>query len=80
MHTLLIEPGNVRYATYALLLLKKTEKQIDRPYLLQEAERLGLKTQIIGMLRFLETHTRQGQSLPTWNEFVTKANDYAVII
>ncbi len=81
LHTLLIEPCNVRYTTYALLLLKKTEKQIDRAYLLQEAERLGLKTQIIGMLRFLETHTRQeGRSLPSWNEFVTKANDYAVII
>jgi DNA-binding HxlR family transcriptional regulator len=80
MHTLLIEPNNVRYTTYALLLLKKTEQQIDKTYLLQEAERLGLKTQIIGMLQFLQTHMQQqNQSLPSWSEFVSKAKDYKVI-
>ena len=80
LHTLLIEPTNARYTTYALLLLKKTEKQIDKTYLLQEAERLGLKNQIISMLQFLETHTRpQGQPLPTWNEFIIKAKDYEVM-
>ena len=80
LHTLLIESDSVRYTTYALLLLKKTEKQIDKTYLLQEAERFGLKNQIIGMLQFLETHTRpEGQLLPTWSEFITKATDYEVI-
>ncbi|MGA3061395.1 MAG: hypothetical protein ABSD92_13655, partial [Candidatus Bathyarchaeia archaeon] len=80
MHTLLIEPNNVRYTTYALLLLKKTEQQIDKTYLLQEAERLGLKTQIIGMIQFLQTHMQQqNQSLPSWSEFVSKAKDYKVI-
>jgi len=80
LHTLLVEPGNVRYTTYALLLLKKTQKEIDKTYLLKEAESFGLKNQIIGMLEFLETHRRsEGQSLPTWDEFITKANDYAVI-
>ncbi len=80
LHTLLVEPGNVRYTTYALLLLKKTQKEIDKTYLLKEAESFGLKNQIVGMLEFLETHRRpEGQSLPTWNEFITKANDYAVI-
>ena len=80
LHMLLVEPDNVRYTTYALLLLKKTDKQIDKTYLLQESERFGLKNQIIGMLQFLETHKRpEGLPLPTWNEFITKANDYAVI-
>jgi hypothetical protein len=80
LHTLLVEPGNVRYTTYALLLLKKTEKEIDKTYLLKEAERFGLKDQVIGMLDFLETHTRpEGQPLPSWNEFIAKANDYRVI-
>jgi len=79
LHTLLSEPSNVRYTTYALLLLKKAEKQIDKTYLLKEAERFGLKNLVIGMLQFLETHTRpEDQPLPTWNEFVAKANDYAV--
>ena len=63
LHTLLIEPDNVRYATYALLLLKKTEKQIDKTYLIKEAERLGLNNEISGMLEFLETHKHPQVSL-----------------
>lgn len=80
LHTLLIEPDSSRYATYALLLLKKTESQIDRAYLLQEAEKFELKKQILSMFSFLETHIRpKGQVLPTWDEFIVKANDYAVV-
>ncbi len=81
LHTLLIEPNNVRYTTYALLLLKKTEQQIDKTYLLQEAETLGLKHQITDMLQFLKNHTQQkNQALPTWSEFITKAKDYKVMV
>ena len=81
LHMQLIEHNNVRYTTYALLLLKKTEQKIDWTYLLQEAERLGLKNKITSMLQFLETHTQpKEQALPTWNEFVTKARDYKVVI
>jgi hypothetical protein len=70
----------VRYATYALLLLKKNQKEIDKTYLLKEAESFGLKQQVVGLLEFLETHRQpEGQSLPNWNEFVAKASDYAVI-
>ena len=49
LHTLLVEPGNVRYTTYALLLLKKTENEIDETYLVKEAERFGLKQQVVGI-------------------------------
>jgi DNA-binding Lrp family transcriptional regulator len=81
LHTLLIEPNNVRYTTYALLLLKKTEKKIDKKYLLQEAEKLGLENQINSVLQFLKTHTQtKEQALPTWNEFITKSKDYNVVI
>lgn len=80
LHTLLVEPGDVRYTTYALLLLKKTQKEIEKKYLLTEAEKFGLKNHVIGMFDFLETHRRlEGQPLPSWNEFVAKANDYAVM-
>lgn len=78
LHTLLIEPNNVRYTTYALLMLKKTERKIDKPFLLQEAERLSLKNLIISMLQFLTTHERTSEMLPTWNEFMEKARDYKV--
>jgi hypothetical protein len=81
LHTLLIEPKNVRYTTYALLLLKKAEKKIDKTYLLQEAETLGLKHQITDMLQFLKNHAQpKDQALPTWNEFITKAKDYKVMV
>jgi DNA-binding PadR family transcriptional regulator len=81
LHTLLMEPNNVRYTTYALLLLKKTEQQIDKTYLLQEAETLGLKQQITDMIHFLKNRTQQkDQALPTWSEFITKAKDYKVTV
>jgi DNA-binding transcriptional ArsR family regulator len=81
LHTMLIEPNNVRYTTYALLLLKKTEEKTDRIYLLQEAERLGLKKKVTSMLHFLKSHLQQkDQALPTWQEFVTKAKDYNLVI
>jgi DNA-binding HxlR family transcriptional regulator len=81
LHTLLIEPKNVRYTTYALLLLKKTQGCIDRHYLQQEAQRLGLNDEIIAMLQFLESHKRlPDYALPSWDEFVIKAKDYGVMI
>jgi DNA-binding PadR family transcriptional regulator len=81
LHTLLIEPNNVRYTTYALLLLKKTEQKIDKTYLLQEAEKLGLKKEVTSMLQFLKSHVQpKDQALPTWHEFVTKAKDYNLVI
>jgi hypothetical protein len=61
---------------------QKIQNGVEKEYLLKEAERFRLKNQVIGMLEFLETHRRpEGQpvSLPTWNEFMAKANDYAVI-
>jgi hypothetical protein len=79
LHTLLIEPNNVRYTIYALLLLKKTERKIDMSFLLQEAEKLSLKNQIISMLQFLKTHEQTTKNLPTWNEFMEKATDYKVV-
>jgi len=71
----------VRYTTYALLLLKKTEEKTDRKYLLQEAERLGITNMVTSMLQFLKSHVKpKGQALPAWQEFVTKARDYNLVI
>lgn len=80
LHTLLIEPNNVRYVIYSLLLLKKYKEKIDTRYLMREAQEYNLDSQIKGMLQFLETHTPQkGSILPTWMEFEAKARDYKVI-
>jgi len=43
LHTLLLEPDNVRYSLYALLVLKKMEKQIDKTYLFKEAKQFELE-------------------------------------
>mgnify|MGYP001018687774 CR=1 FL=1 len=81
LHILLIAPDSTRYATYALLLLKKIWSHLDMAYLLREAQRLGVKNQIDCMLQFLETHKRPADStLPSWNEFAQKATDYNVVI
>ena len=80
LHTLLLEQGNVRYSTYALLLLKKMEKQIDQTYLLREATHYGLENQVKQMLEFLQTHTHPDkQQLPTWENFAEKAHEYGVM-
>jgi len=79
LHILLIGPDSTRYTTYALLLLKKTEEQIDKTYLLKEAEHYALENQAKSMLGFLQTRIRpEGQPLPTWNDFAEKARDYRV--
>lgn len=79
LHTLLIEKNNVRYVTYGLLLMKKDLLRIDREYLFKEAQRLDLGLQINAMLQFLETKgARRGLTLPTWREFMAKADEYKV--
>lgn len=81
LHTLLIEPNNTRYTTYALLLLEKIGPKLDQAYLLKEAERIHLKNLVISMLQFLKTRTQpKEQALPTWNEFSEKAKDYGIVI
>jgi DNA-binding CsgD family transcriptional regulator len=80
LHTLLIEPNNVRYAIYALLLLKKYEGRIDKGYLSKQAQRFGLNRQVNGMFQFLKMHIPlKGLALPTWQEFEAKARDYKLI-
>jgi hypothetical protein len=80
LHTLLIDRNNVRYTLYGLLLLKKKQKKINKKYLLKEAQKLNLSLQINAMLQFLKTHgKRRDLTLPTWEEFITKAKEYKVI-
>jgi len=80
IHTLLIEPNNVRYTIYALLLLKKNEERIDKQYLTREAEKFGQGRQVNEMLQFLRTRTpSKGLALPTWQEFEARAREYGVI-
>jgi hypothetical protein len=48
---------------------------------MQEAEELGLKREITSMLQFLKRYVQlKDQTLPTWQEFVTKARDYNLVI
>jgi len=80
LHTLLIDRDNVRHVLYSLLLLKKEWKGINEEYLLREAQKLDLSLLINAMFQFLRTHgKRKGLTLPTWEEFITKAKEYEVL-
>lgn len=77
LHTLLID--GLTNITYALVLLAKIK--VDRNYLLNRGKMVGLYEQIEAMLRFLDTHRPQSSAaLPTWDEFVEKAQEYGVDI
>lgn len=79
LHTLLIESDNVRYTTYALLLLKKESKRISKEHLLEEATWFDLGLKVNAMFEFLRTKgVRSGLTLPTWAEFANKAKEYGV--
>ncbi|MGB9756250.1 MAG: hypothetical protein ACPLVJ_00500 [Candidatus Bathyarchaeales archaeon] len=79
LHTLLIDRDNPRYTLYSSLLLKKHWKKLDKEYLLKEAQRLELSLLVNAMFQFLETKgVRRGLMLPTWEEFVAKADEYGV--
>jgi len=75
LHTILTD--GISNITYALILMAKVGT--DEEYLLATAEKLGLRSQVEGMLRFLVSHEPQPNAvLPKWNEFAEKARDYGV--
>ena len=77
LHTILID--GVTNVTYALILMVKVKTDPD--YLLTAAEKLGLRSQVEGMLHFLASHEAQNSAvLPNWNEFADRARDYGVRI
>jgi len=77
LHTILID--GVTNVTYALILMAKVKTDPD--YLLTAAEKLGLRAQVEGMLRFLTSHESQVNTvLPKWDEFAERAGDYGVRI
>jgi DNA-binding transcriptional ArsR family regulator len=77
LHTILID--GVTNVTYALILMAKVKADPD--YLLTAAQKLGLRAQVEGMLRFLTSHEPQVNTvLPKWDEFAERAGDYGVRI
>jgi len=77
LHTILID--GVTNVTYALILMAKVKTDPD--YLLTAAEKLHLRAQVEGMLRFLTSHEPQVNTvLPKWDEFAERAGDYGVRI
>lgn len=81
LHTLLLETDSIRHTTYALLLLKKESRRINREYLLKEASWFDLGLKVNAMYEFLRTRgVRSGSTFPTWVEFVSKAIEYGVSV
>jgi len=80
LHTLLAERGSLRYIMYSLLLMKKCRKELDIQYLLGESEKLALRNQVEGMLRFLDKgEIMPGVTLPSNEEFSERAKEYGVV-
>jgi predicted transcriptional regulator len=77
LHTILVD--GVANVTYALIFMAKVK--ISPDYLLMAADKLGLRAQVEGMLRFLTSHKPQPSAvLPKWDEFAERARDYGVHI
>jgi len=75
LHVVLTD--GVTNVTYGLILMAKVK--IRQDYLLRKADRVGLRSQVDAMLRFLATRASQPSvTLPNWDEFAQKANDYGV--
>jgi hypothetical protein len=60
--------------------MKKCRKELDIQYLLGESEKLALRNQVEGMLRFLDKgETMPGVTLPSNEEFSERAKEYGVV-
>jgi len=80
LHALLAERDSVRNITYCLIFIKKFEQELDRRYLLIEAEDFDICELVQRMLGFLTDRKRGPDGmLPSWREFVEKAEEYGVI-
>ena len=80
LHALLAERDSVRNITYCLIFLKKFGQELDKRYLLIEAENFNLRGLVEQMLGFLRAEKRGPDAvLPTWPEFVERAREYGVI-
>jgi len=80
LHALLAERDSVRNVIYCLIFLKKFEQELDRTYLLKEAENFNIRELVEQMLVFLRDKKRGlDVMLPSWSEFVEKAEEYGVL-
>lgn len=80
LHALLAERDSVRNITYCLLFIKKFEQELDKRYLLIEAENFNIRELVERMLGFLRDKERgPDEMLPSWPEFVEKAEEYGVM-
>lgn len=80
LHALLAEKDSVRNVTYCLIFIKKFEQELDKGYLLMEAENFNMRELVQQILGFLRDRRRgPDEMLPSWQEFVEKAEEYGVI-
>lgn len=80
LHALLAEKDSVRNVTYCLIYIKKFEEELDKKYLLIQAEKFNLQDLVQQILSFLKNRKKTPHTmLPSWSEFVEKAKEYDVI-
>ncbi|MCL5252741.1 MAG: hypothetical protein M1351_01425 [Candidatus Thermoplasmatota archaeon] len=79
VHTLLIDPGSTIYITYAILLLLRSVKLINRVRLMQTANDYSVTSSIQAMIDYIDTNGRKRSSnLPPYEELLEKAALYGV--
>ncbi|PKK86169.1 MAG: hypothetical protein CVT48_02380 [Thermoplasmata archaeon HGW-Thermoplasmata-1] len=76
LHTLLLDPNSVRYASYALLFLKK--EGFERKYLLEKSGDYGIKRTATAMVEFLAGKEIEKHPLPSREEFADMCRLYGV--
>jgi len=74
IHTILIDPNNKTYNSYALLLYEKTKPED----LLQKTRLYNLTQHVHSLLNYLKDHTTIEPFLPTWNAYQALKKQYKV--
>ena len=77
LDTVVTAPASSRMLTFTLLLLRTLER-VDRAYLLERAEEMGIGGKASNMIRFLEGKKVDDPLFPTNEEFRRLATQYGV--
>lgn len=74
LHTILIDPQNKTYNSYALLLYEKAKPKD----LMQKARFYNLTQHVHSLLNYLKNHTPSESFLPAWNDYQMLRKQYEV--
>jgi len=74
LHTILIDPQNKTYNSYALLLYEKTKPK----NIMQKTRLYNLTQHVHSLLNYLEDHTQSEPFLPAWTDYQSLKKQYEI--